>query len=102
MNDTWIGPGAVVDRCIVDKNVVVGAGTQLGWGDDLITPNEQHPGSVQHRPDHRRQGRAHVPAATAIGRNVVIEADVDEEAFAAFGERRAERRDRDGGSQLMR
>ncbi len=83
MNDTWIGPGAVVDRCIVDKNVVVGSGTQLGWGDDLTTPNQQHPDRFNTGPSIVGKG-ARIPGGYRIGRNVVIEADVDEEAFASF------------------
>lgn len=84
MNDTWIGPGAVVDRCIVDKNVVVGPGTQLGWGEDYTTPNQQHPDRFFTGPSIIGKG-AHIPGGCRIGRNVVIEADVDEEAFATFG-----------------
>lgn len=83
MNDSWIGPGAVVDRCIVDKNVVVGSGTQLGWGDDYETPNQQHPDRFYTGPSIIGKG-ARIPGGYRIGRNVVIEAEVDEEAFAAF------------------
>jgi glucose-1-phosphate adenylyltransferase len=85
MHDTWIGPGAVVDRCILDRNVVVGVGTQLGWGDDYNTANAA-------APDKFYTGitivglSAHIPANLRIGRNVVINADVDEEVFAAFGD----------------
>lgn len=83
MNDTWIGPGAVVDRCIVDKNVVVGSGTHLGWGDDYTTPNQEYPDRFNTGPSIVGKG-ARIPAGCRIGRNVVIEAGVDEEAFAAF------------------
>ncbi len=85
MNDTWIGPGAIVDRCILDKNVVVGAGVQLGWGDDFTTPNQRHPDRFNTGPTIVGKG-AHIPANRRIGRNVVIQSDVDEEAFSAFGE----------------
>ncbi len=84
MNDTWLGPGSVVERCIVDKNVVVGPGTMLGWGDDNAA-NRKHP-------DRFYTGitivgkSAHIPANRKIGRNVVVQAEVDEEAFATFGE----------------
>jgi glucose-1-phosphate adenylyltransferase len=83
MNDTFIGPGAVVDRCIIDKNVVVGAGAQLGFGDDHDTPNAKDP-------DRFFTGltivgkRAHVPVNVTVGRNVVINADVDDEAYDSF------------------
>ena len=85
MNDTWIGPGAVVDRCILDKSAVVGAGTHLGWGDDLDTPNANAPALFFTGPTIVGKG-AHVPSNLHIGRNVVIKAEVDEEAFAAFGD----------------
>lgn len=85
MNDAWIGPGAVVDRCIVDKNAVVGAGTQLGWGSDYDTPNQRHPDRFYTGPTIVGKG-AHIPSKLCIGRNVEIKADVDEEAFASFGD----------------
>ncbi len=80
MNDTWIGPGAVLDRVIVDKNVVIGAGVHLGYGDDFTTPNRE-------QPDKLTTGisvvgkSAHIPPGLRIGRNVVINADRDEEDF---------------------
>ncbi len=82
MNDTWIGPGALLDRVIVDKEVVIGAGAQVGVGDDN-TPNKA-------MPDKLNTGvtvigkSAHIPANITVGRNVLINADVDEEAFAAY------------------
>lgn len=85
MNDVWIGPGAVVDHCIIDKEVVVGAGTHLGWGDDLTTPNQRHPDRFNTGPTIVGRG-AHIPGNRRIGRNVVIESNVDDDAFAAFGE----------------
>ncbi len=85
MNDTWIGPGAVVDHCIIDKDVVVGAGTQLGWGDDFATPNKKAPDRFYTGPIIVGKG-ARIPAGRKIGRNVVIESDVDEDAFDAFGD----------------
>lgn len=85
MNDTWIGPGAVVDRCIVDKNVVVGAGTELGFGDDFDTPNAAAPDRFYTGPTIIGKG-AHIPGGLRIGRNVVVQVDVDEEAFASFGD----------------
>jgi glucose-1-phosphate adenylyltransferase len=83
MNDTWIGPSAVVDRCILDKNVVVGGGTLLGWGDDNA-PNEAAPDRFNTGITIVGKG-ARIPLNQKIGRNVVIEAGVDEEAFADFG-----------------
>jgi len=83
MNDTWIGPGAVVDRCIVDKNVVVGGGTLLGHGPDYDTPNEKEPTKFYTGPTIVGK-RAHISQGVTVGRNVVIEADVNEEDFDRF------------------
>ena len=85
MNDTWIGPGAILDRVIVDKRVVVGAGTMLGWGEDLDTPNAL-------LPDKLNTGitvvgkEAHIPGGIRVGRNVLIASEVDEDDFAPFGD----------------
>ncbi len=80
MNDTWIGPGAYLDRVIVDKNVVVGAGARLGFGEDLSIPNKQQPDKLNTGVTIVGKG-AHIPAGITIGRNVVINADRDEEDF---------------------
>ena len=82
MNDAWVGPGAIVDKAVVDKQVVVGAGVQLGWGDDM-TPNQQ-------LPDRLDTGitvvgkNAHIPAGFRLGRNVLVDSDVDESDFSPF------------------
>ena len=80
MNDVWIGPGAVLDRVIIDKNVVVGAGVRLGYGDDLTVPNKQEPDKINTGVTVIGKG-AHLPANIKVGRNVVINADRDEEHF---------------------
>ncbi len=80
MNDTWIGPGAVLDRVIVDKNVVVGAGVLLGYGDDFTTPNKEQGDKMNTGVTVVGKG-AHIPAGLRVGRNVLINADRDEEHF---------------------
>jgi glucose-1-phosphate adenylyltransferase len=80
MNDTWIGPGAVLDKVIVDKGVVVGASVRLGHGEDFSTPNKQQPEKLTTGISIVGKG-AHIPAGAYIGRNVVINADIDEEQF---------------------
>jgi glucose-1-phosphate adenylyltransferase len=80
MNDTWIGPGAVLDRVIVDKKVVVGAGARLGYGDDMTTPNKEQPDKLNTGVTIVGKG-AHLPTGIMVGRNVVINADRDEEHF---------------------
>ena len=78
--DSEIGPGAVVDRAIVDKFVHVGAGAVVGFGDDLGTPNVEEP-------EHLRSGitvvgeRARIPAGVRIGRNCLIGPSVVESDF---------------------
>lgn len=80
MNDTWIGPGAVLDKVIVDKQVIIGAGAVVGWGDDMQVVNKL-------QSDKLTTGisvvgkSAHIPPSVHIGRNVVINADRDTEAF---------------------
>lgn len=79
MADTLIREGAVIDRCVMDKEIVVGAGAQLGVGDDN-TPNEREP-------DKLYTGitivgkRAHVADGAVVGRNCRIDADVSPQDF---------------------
>jgi glucose-1-phosphate adenylyltransferase len=79
LSDTVIGPGAVVDRCIVDKYVQIGAGARVGDGDDN-TPN----GSM---PEQINTGitligkRSVVPDSMTVGRNVVIHAHTGAESY---------------------
>lgn len=85
MNDTWIGPGAVLDRVIIDKKVIIGAGAQVGWGEDHDTPNKLLPNKMTTGITVVGKS-AHIPPNVRIGRNVLINSDVDEEAFADFGD----------------
>lgn len=80
MNDTWIGPGAVLDRVIIDKNAVVGPGVRLGCGEDLAVPNKEQPDKINTGVTIVGKG-AHIPGGLRIGRNVVINADREEDAF---------------------
>ncbi len=84
MNDTWIGPGAMLDKVIVDKQVVVGAGVYLGFGDDN-KPNDEEPDKINTGVTVVGKG-ARIPAGVRIGRNVVIVPKAEEDAFASFGE----------------
>jgi glucose-1-phosphate adenylyltransferase len=83
MNDTWIGPGALLDRVIIDKGVVVGAGTQLGVGDDFSAPNTAAPDKINTGINVVGKG-AHIPGGLKFGRNVVVSANTTDEAFARF------------------
>lgn len=70
---------AVIERCILDKHVVVGEGCHLGAGDDY-TPNRQ-------RPDLLWSGislfgkRSRLPAGLSVGHNCIITPHVTEEDF---------------------
>jgi glucose-1-phosphate adenylyltransferase len=81
MNDSTVTSGAVVDRAIIDKSVVVGDGTRVGYG-DLLTPN-------QACPDHLSSGLvvvgkgARLPAGLTVGRNARIGAFVIERNLTA-------------------
>ena len=76
------GPScAIVDRCIVDKEVRVGEKALLGSGEDN-TPNRD-------APDRMNTGltlvgkRTHVPASAQVGRNVTLRPRTSEAAFGA-------------------
>lgn len=73
MNNSIIHAGTQVDRCILDKEIEIGANSQLGAGSDE-TPNKLEPNNI-------RNGitivgkRAHIPAGATIGRNCRIDPD---------------------------
>ena len=80
MNDAWIGPGAAIDRAIVDKDVHVAQDAAIGCGDDN-TPNQQLPDALNTGLTVVGRG-VRLPAGVRIGRNVVINSNVDERAFS--------------------
>ena len=59
MFDSVIRSGAVVDRSILDKEVVVGPGAIVGDGPDFDTPNRQEPGRLNTGHHRRRQAGDH-------------------------------------------
>jgi glucose-1-phosphate adenylyltransferase len=82
MTDTVIGPEAVVDRTIIDKNVVVGNGARLGFGEDYA-PNLGQP--QQLRTGISLVGKnTSLPVGVTVGRNVVIGCDLPESAMPAL------------------
>ncbi len=82
MNDTWIGPGAVVERAVIDKQVMIGPGAYIGYGDDL-TPNQLLPDKLDTGITVIGKG-AHLPANIKIGRNVLVQTDVDEDGASGY------------------
>ena len=79
LHDTVIEAGAVVDRCILDKNVRVGKAAQIGLGDDNTANQEL--------PDWLNTGLtlvgkdAVIPDKMEIGRNVVVHSTTTAEHF---------------------
>jgi glucose-1-phosphate adenylyltransferase len=68
--DALIKPGAIVDRAILDKRVVVEAGAVVGYGDDR-TPNRAQPTRLNTGLTVVGKG-AVVPAGMKLGRNVLV------------------------------
>lgn len=79
LNDTSIEAGAVIDRCIIDKSVVVRAGAKVGDGDDN-TANSEMPEQINTGLTLVGKG-AVIPESIVIGRNVVIHPFSREDAF---------------------
>ncbi len=79
MNDTWIGPDAVIERAIIDKEVRIAEGVHIGFGDDN-TPNRQLPEDLNTGLTVIGK-RARLPAGIRIGHNVAINPGVTEDAF---------------------
>jgi glucose-1-phosphate adenylyltransferase len=75
MFDCTIRSGAVVDRSILDKEVVVGQGAIIGDGPDLDTPNQQEPGRLNTGITVVGK-RSVIPRGARIGRNVRVAGDI--------------------------
>jgi glucose-1-phosphate adenylyltransferase len=75
MFDTVIRSGAVIDRAILDKEVVVGQGAIVGDGGDFDTPNRKEPGRLNTGITVVGK-QAVIPRGARIGRNVKIAGEV--------------------------
>lgn len=71
MNDTLVRARAVVNRCILDKEVEIGPNSQLGAGDEN-TPNKLEPGNLNTGITIVGK-RAIIPEGALIGRNCRID-----------------------------
>lgn len=71
MNDTVVRAGAVINRCILDKEIEVGVNAQLGAGTD-DTPNKLDPDKINTGITIVGK-RAQIPAGAVIGRNCRID-----------------------------
>lgn len=78
-DDVHIEADAAINRSVVDKEVQVGRGCQVGYGDDY-TPNHQEP-HILNTGITILGKRAHLPAGLRVGRNCKIEPAVREESF---------------------
>lgn len=79
--DCVIGAGSVVDRAILDKEVIVGKNCRVGFGDDF-TPNKLEPGRLNTGITLIGK-RAHLPDNLQVGRNCKIGSDLRPEDFAS-------------------
>jgi glucose-1-phosphate adenylyltransferase len=82
MFDTVIRSGAVVDRTILDKEIVVGQGAIVGEGTDFSTPNRQEPSRLNSGITVVGK-RSVIPRGVRIGRNVKIGGDVRRSDYTA-------------------
>lgn len=79
LTDVQVAADAVVDRCILDREVHVGAGALVGYGDDN-TPNQQTPDLLNTGLTLIGRG-AQLPAMVQVGRNVVVRPRIQEGMF---------------------
>jgi glucose-1-phosphate adenylyltransferase len=82
MFDSVIRAGAVVDRAILDKEVVVGQGAIVGEGPDFDRPNRKEPNRLNTGITVVGK-RAVVPRGARLGRNVKVAADVRSSDFVS-------------------
>jgi glucose-1-phosphate adenylyltransferase len=79
MNDTIVGRNATVDCSILDKEVVIGAGAYLGYGNDMAL-NRMEPKNLSNGISVVGK-RVRIPPGLKLGRNVRVDADVVEADF---------------------
>jgi glucose-1-phosphate adenylyltransferase len=79
MNDTIIRADARVERCVLDKEIEIGRGAQVGCGDDN-TPNKLEPANLDTGITIVGK-RARVPADVVIGRNCRIDASTNADDY---------------------
>ncbi len=79
MTDTVIGPDARVERAILDKDVSVGTGAEIGYGVDNV-PNRQHPTRLNTGLTAVGKG-SHIPGGVKIGHNVMVSPGAQESHF---------------------
>jgi glucose-1-phosphate adenylyltransferase len=96
MFDSVIRTGAVIDRAILDKEVVVGPGAIVGDGPMDDRPNRQEPGRLNTGITVVGK-RAVIPRGTRIGRNVKVAAAARSSDFSGRVVRSGESVERGAG-----
>ena len=81
MFDSVIRSGAVVDRSILDKEVVVGQGAIVGDGPFPRPPEQAGAGPPEHRASRSSASGRSIPRGVRIGRNVRVAADIRSSDF---------------------
>ncbi len=85
LTDAVVEEGALLDKVIVDKESVIGAGAHVGVDDEQVGPNED-------LPDVLNTGltligkRTRIPEGMSLGRNVVVRPFTQAGAFRAFAD----------------
>jgi glucose-1-phosphate adenylyltransferase len=82
MNDVVVHSGAKISRCILDKEIDVGAEACLGAGDDNA-PNKQEPSNIYTGITIVGK-RARIPAGAVIGRNCRIDPSTTPEDYESI------------------
>ena len=82
MNDTVIGRESVIDYSILDKRVIIEAGSHLGTGNDFQV-NREEPTILNTGLTVVGKG-AKIPEGVKIGRNCAIAGDVTEKDFRSL------------------
>lgn len=80
LNDTKIGREVIVDKGILDKNVHVGDGVHIGYGEDF-TPNRRYPQCLSSGITVVGKSTT-IPAGVKIGRNCIIGSNIEPRHFS--------------------
>jgi len=79
LNNCVLGPHSMVDYSIMDKDVTVGAGTHIGFGDNFQISRREP--KVANTGISIIGKRARVPAGVKVGRNCIIYNGIAEDDF---------------------
>lgn len=77
LGDIRVESGAAVDRAVIDKHCVIGAGARLGYG-EITGPNKTHPDQLTGGITLVGKNNQ-IPPGTTVGRQVCVAADTPPE-----------------------